>query len=237
MPAEPPIELDLPAWVEATRRRFAVCTMLAAFAVAALVLLVRFPEILVPVERTPEIDLVLLEPALPVEPESPPLPAEVTPPPVAPAEPEESDAETIAEADEQPVDIEPETPPAVDWYAPLPNVASDVLDRQQHAPSMTPEFDARRRDAQARYAPAPGNGRRPIWENVEKDTLGRTILKAGDCYRVLDDPSVINQYAMEQFTQYLVFCNNVRKGPEELPWVDELRERYSKSGEPAAQLW
>ena len=236
MPAEPPIELDHPLWVSATRRRLVVCTVSAAVLLTAVVFLVRLPPLPLLPDRAPAIDLTLLEPAAPVEPELP-KPAEVTPPPVAPAEPVESDTETMAEVDEQPVEIEPETTPAIDWYAPLPNVASDVLDRQRQAPSMTPEFDARRRDAQARYAPAPGNGQRPVWENVEKDTLGRTILKAGDCYRVLDDPSVINRYAMEQFTQYLVFCNNVRKGPEELPWVDELRERYSKSEEPAAQLW
>ena len=57
--------------------------------------------------------------------------------------------------------------------------------------------------------------------------MGKTILRAGDCYRVLDDPSVANQWLQENFTQYMTFCSNGKSIPKELPFVAEVVERYA----------
>jgi hypothetical protein len=38
-----------------------------------------------------------------------------------------------------------------------------------------------------------------IWNNVEKDQRGHTILRDGNCFRILNDPSVANQSAYENF--------------------------------------
>ena len=57
--------------------------------------------------------------------------------------------------------------------------------------------------------------------------MGRTILRAGDCYRVLDDPSAANQWLQDNFTQYMFFCSSAGKTiPKELPFVADIRERY-----------
>ena len=82
------------------------------------------------------------------------------------------------------------------------------------------EFRSHRRLA---YAPV----KKEIWDNVEKDQMGRTILRAGDCFRVLDDPSVANQWLQENFTQYMIFCSNGKTIPKALPFVAEVVERYA----------
>ena len=92
---------------------------------------------------------------------------------------------------------------------------------------MHPEFDERRRVARIRFRKSAAPVKKEIWDNVEKDQMGRTILRAGDCYRVLDDPSAANQWLQDNFTQYMFFCSSAGKTiPKELPFVAEIRERY-----------
>ena len=73
---------------------------------------------------------------------------------------------------------------------------------------------------------ATDHGPRPIWENTEKDQVGRTLLWHGDCFRVIYDPNVVNQFVFENFSQFIVFCQYQKRLPQQLPWVPEVVARY-----------
>jgi len=119
------------------------------------------------------------------------------------------------------------TSPPVDWPVLIEIIAQRSDEFAPGEPgSMSPAFDELRRVASTRYSKPLTREKKPIWENVEKDQLGRTILRSGDCYRVLDDPSAVNQWVFENFTQYLVFCETASDSPIELPFVKEILARY-----------
>ena len=138
-------------------------------------------------------------------------------------------AEDLSAEPQADVDIESDpserTTPAVDWYAVMQKaVRSDKL---YEIRTMHPEFDEQRRVARLRFRKSEAPVEKPIWENVEKDQTGRTILRAGDCYRVLDDPRVTNRWAQETFGQYMIYCDGGKSGPKELPFVEKIVERYA----------
>ena len=113
--------------------------------------------------------------------------------------------------------------PAPDWQALTQQVVKEVVAERLRPASVNPGFDERRRRAAAQFAPSRAPQRKPIWENVEVDQLGRKILVSGDCHRVIDDPNPANYETFRTFHQYLVFCTRQQSAPEELPWVDEIR--------------
>lgn len=51
------------------------------------------------------------------------------------------------------------------------------------------------------------------------------VLHSGDCYRVLDDPNVGSCEAFLTFVQFITTCTYAPDKPQELPWVNELRNR------------
>jgi hypothetical protein len=115
--------------------------------------------------------------------------------------------------------------PAVDLHAAMQKVIKS--DNLFVTPTMHPELDEQRRVARIRFRKSNAPVKKEIWDNVEKDQMGRTILRAGDCHRVLDDPSVANQWLHENFTQYMIFCSNGKTSPKALPFVAEIVERYA----------
>lgn len=115
---------------------------------------------------------------------------------------------------------------AVDWYAELA-IAAKVESLTRPEKKYMGNLDQRLQLAAERYYASTATGPRPIWENVEKDQLGRTLLWHGDCFRVIDDPSVMNQYLFENFTQFMVFCQTPYDVGRELPWVREIVARRS----------
>lgn len=160
-------------------------------------------------ERAPQ----TASPALPAQSVQPDMPAATTPP--AAARPAAAGVPT-------------------DWYGSIERVSADVISRQAAPASLHPEFDELRRIAAMRYAEPQTGIPRPIWENVEKDIYGRTLLKKGNCFRVLDDSNVGNRYAFETFEQYLTFCTwSGKRPPRNLPWVETIRARYPYLREPA----
>jgi hypothetical protein len=174
-------------------------------------------------EYSEPIQLQLVQPAkdeLPEDMDIGEQPAEALAEQLAEDFPGESQADVDIESDphEQPT-------PAVDWYAVMQEaVRSDKLYETR---TMHPEFDEQRRVARLRFRKSEAPVEKPIWENVEKDQTGRTILRAGDCYRVLDDPRVTNQWAQETFGQYMIYCEGGKSGPKELPFVEKIVERYA----------
>ncbi len=117
------------------------------------------------------------------------------------------------------------TPAAPDWYAEMDEVVAAVVAEGQETWSVNPVFDARRRAAAEQFRPSRAPVKKPIWENVERDQLGRRILVHGNCQRVIDDPNVGSNEFFRTFGQYIVSCSNYKHVPKELPWVDEVRDR------------
>lgn len=119
---------------------------------------------------------------------------------------------------------------AVDWQAAMERAAAEVIREHNEIVSMHPEFEELRRIAKERYGPAETGKPPPIWENVEQDIYGRTLLWLNDsCYKVLQDTNVGNRYAFETFERHMTFCQIVLgrdKRGRNLPWVDEIVERY-----------
>jgi hypothetical protein len=131
-----------------------------------------------------------------------------------------------------------EARPQTDWYALVPEAARAAIEAAPREYSINPGFDEKRRQAAEQFAPSQAPVKRPIWENVEKDVMGRTLLRSGDCYKVLDDPNVGNRDAFLTFGQFMVTCERPSDRPRELPWVSELqnrREGQVRYGHPAAE--
>ena len=132
--------------------------------------------------------------------------------------------EEATEAESESVDEQ-----AIDWYELLETYAKRSEEfAEQPAPSMSPHFDELRKVAATRYSKPDTREPRPIWENTELDQLGRTVLRSGDCYRVIADPSATRQWEFENFTQYITFCEGTfgRAPPVELPWVEDIVAMY-----------
>jgi len=125
-----------------------------------------------------------------------------------------------------------------DWYTSIPDAVAAVIDDAPRTYSVNPMFDEKRRQAAKQFYASKAPVTRPIWDNVEKDQLGRSILWSGDCYRVIDDPNVGSREAFETFGQYITYCMNWEESPQELPWVSEIRNRrasLARSAPPAAE--
>lgn len=123
----------------------------------------------------------------------------------------------------EPVTTEAREP--TDWYLQIPEAAKAALDARPRAYSVNPGFDEKRRAAARQFRPSEAPVERPIWENVERDTLGRTVLVSGDCYRVIDDPNVGSREAFLTFGQYMTSCAYYKRPPQKLPFVDEINSR------------
>ncbi len=146
--------------------------------------------------------------------------------------------------DEIPVEPAPAVPETsepegqTDWYAQIPDAVAAFEDSKPREYSINPGMDERRREAAEKFYRSRAPVQRPIWENVEKDSLGRTILVSGDCHRVIDDPNVGSRDQFLTFGQFLVFCSKRSRAPQELGFVKELRNRRegrSRYGHPAVE--
>jgi hypothetical protein len=176
-------------------------------------------RVLQPVQEIPQVS----EPKIEAEPVEP---TEQTREQLAEERPAAND-DIVAEEQHPEDPAAPKPSPHVDWYAALDRAAIESVEQAGKSPSMSPQFDELRLVARERYRKSEAPVKKPIWENVEKDQMGRTILRAGDCYRVLDDPSVANRWAQEHFTQYILFCGSGKQLPKELPFVADIVARYA----------
>ncbi len=223
-----------PDWQTGAEQRLRFTMVLAAIMLAGILSLVRLPP---PAELGPLLELVveLTRPAPVVEPEpevQPPLPVpqiveQQVPPSTVPEAVTEPATETprpeeAASAADAPIDWEVERDKAI-------KAVLDALEREANY-SVNPAFERARREASVRFRASLAPGAANAWDNVEKDQLGRTILRLGDgnCFQVLEDPSAVNRWAFETFDRNTVYCEfffGDSKG-KELPWVQIIRERY-----------
>lgn len=124
----------------------------------------------------------------------------------------------------------------IDWQASLERASAETVEAHSAPDSLHPAFDELRRIAAVKYAPPRTGKPPPIWENVEKDIYGRTLLRHGDCFRVLDDMNVGNRYAFETFERHVVFCEWRGEGRQKFPWVETIVARHAYLREPDGGL-
>lgn len=218
-----------PAWPGRSRRRLLASCLMSTICVAALLSVLRLPVVRQSGPATEILVRILVEE---VESIVEPLIVDDVP-------------DSVADSEQLAVPIEPGgaatedgSSDPVDWYDEIPDAVAFALDNLEKTYSANPAFDQKRRQAAAQFAPSKAVYQKPIWENVEKDTLGRSILWSGDCYRVIDDPNAGSREAFQTFGQYIVMCMNRKDTPRELPWVNEIRSRrasQARYGHPAAE--
>lgn len=117
-----------------------------------------------------------------------------------------------------------------EWEEIRDEAITQVLDaaERERAYTVNPPFTRARQHAAVRFRASLAPDQRHVWDNIEKDQLGRTILRDGNCFHVLDDPSAVNREVFETFDRSTVYCDFVfgKDGGTELPWVEIIRERY-----------
>ncbi|MDH5619261.1 MAG: hypothetical protein OEZ11_11530 [Gammaproteobacteria bacterium] len=219
---------EQPDWSRRPGRRLALNFLPSTLIVVAALMLLRLPVMDASLPLTGIVVRILASEA---RESTPPLPAERAPDAAAPATP-----------DTRPVTSVPAAPPeardSLDWYELIPDAARTAAAERPQEYSINPGMDARRRYAAENFPASQAPVERPVWENVERDTLGRTLLRSGDCYRVVDDPNVGSREAFETFGQFIVSCGRPSDKPRELPWVNELRNRREgqvRYGHPAVE--
>jgi len=223
-------------WSELVQRRLSRSMALSVVLLAALLSLVRFQvgTLDLPAERKPMEVLLPAQPErqlpeLTVPDEADSLEAETEVPEASetPLEPAATEvAEIVPQESAEAADHEGSEGIEVDWYAELERVSAEIAAQEAEPYSVNPHFEELRRVARLRYGKPQNDPPRPIWENVETDYLGRTILRDGDCFRIIDDPAVGNRYVFENFQQYMVYCTYQPSKPRDLPWVKEIQSRY-----------
>ena len=208
-----------PEWQRGSRARLLASLAIATLLIVTLIVTIRFAA---DGESSPGIEIRLVAPA---EQEPPPPEGELEPLRVEATERQlPALAEMVAPAEPDAAPEQPE-PVSRDWYSAMEEAAAAIAAAGQKTYSVNPAFDARRSAAAEQFRPSRAPPERPTWENVETDQLGRRILVSGDCHRVIDDPNVGSNEIFRTFGQFMVFCSNHRKPPQELPWVDEIRDR------------
>jgi hypothetical protein len=225
-------------------RRLIYCTIASAVAILGFIVLFDWPA-----GRPDSMSRDMIELTLPRDrPE--PQPATDRPAEQAADEPPVVDEETAVPEPPQPATVvqQEERPPAfagsqhdapaeqpeIDWQASLERASAEIIRRYSEVASLHPEFEELRRIARQRYAEPRTGKPPPIWENVEQDIYGRTLLQLGNgCYKVLDDSNVGNRYAFETFERHMLFCNVLAQAPpQQFPWVETIVERYAYLREP-----
>ena len=241
MEAIPHYPGDFPAWQVDSEKRLKISMLLSASVVVAMLSLVQLPA---PREVLPLLELVVEltrpSPVIQPEPQVLPEPAVLPPPPVTESAdeifPEPVSPERAAESATAEDVIGPGEPE--DWEARKMEAIIQVLDALEREAnySINPAFENARREASVRFRASMAPEQLHMWDSVEKDQLGRTILRLGDgsCFRVMDDPSVVNRWAFETFDQNIVYCDFAFGGKKgkELPWAEIIRERYPYLRDP-----
>jgi hypothetical protein len=216
----------MPAWSGGGQRRLFVSMVLAALFIAGGLSLLRLPDV---PDWPPVLELVvqIIKQA----------PSEVAAEDASPSTAAPASAETLRDADDPPPtagtqDLQ-DSRPYTDWNAASERAVDSYVDSQlEDYGYVNRDLAERRRRSAGQYQPGTRELPKPIWENVEKDSLGRSVLRSGDCFKVLDDPNVGSRYTQETFGQYLVQCAYIRRPPKNLPWVEDLRERYEYLQDP-----
>ena len=220
-----------PNWNEGAEQRLLASMLLAAIFVAGVLSLVRMPD-LAAFPPVVEIFVNILQDRVPeIEEETVQQPTQEA----------QRDSPLLEEAAAPPTstggDTLKESRTGTDWEAMHEQVVQKYMDLELEEAResygyFNPDLAEKRTRLAERYQPGTHEKPKPIWENVEVDTLGRTVLRDGDCYKVLDDPNVGSREAFERYGQYMAVCVYQGRYPRELPWVEEIRQRYEYLRKP-----
>ena len=224
-------------------RRLVYCTAASAVAILGFIVFFQWPAWQRDSTGTPVLELTLPRVAPEPEPVADQPPEQpVDEPPILDEEPEVVEPPQPAEvAEEDEVSAVPSAPgdddvpeqPQIDWRASLERASAEIVRRYSEIPTLHPEFEELRRVAAERYAEPRTGKPPPIWENVERDIYGRTLLNlGGGCYKVLDDTNVGNRYAFETFEKYMTFCYLAKAPRQKFPWIETIVERHAYLREP-----
>jgi hypothetical protein len=223
-------------------RRLAYCIAISTLTIAALLAVLDWPPERDGAEPVPVLDLLLTrEKARPVTEPVEELQTDDRAPDTAAQESDdrpvtEPAGEDAAAAPPAPADARDNAEREIDWQASLERASAETVEANSEPDSLHPAFDELRRIAAVKYAPPRTGKPPPIWENVEEDIYGRTLLRHGNCFRVLDDLNVGNRYAFETFEKYVVFCDVAGQGRQEFPWIETIVARYAYLREPDGGL-
>ncbi len=215
-----------PDWRSGRRRRLFLSMLISTVLVSAVLSLFRLPDI---PRTSPLLRLLVDIVRVQQEPEQPPPtpaddPAE---PPVTAPDPAPDEQRPAQPPDAPLPDKDAQTgEPRPDLEAAREAAIEAYLDRLENPPSVNPNVDRLKREFAGRYQPPTQDRPGPVWENVERDSLGRSVLRFGNCWRILDDPNVGSQEAFRTYGQHSIMCDFFGRGPRELPWVEDIRERY-----------
>jgi hypothetical protein len=239
MHAIPHVADSIPAWRSESEKRLRISMLVSATMIAVLLSVAKLPA---PREVLPLLELVVeltsVEPQR--EPELLPPPATAPVEPVQPLEPAAPAEAPVTEAPPQPAPTTAEDgPTGTDWEAIRDEVIKAVFDalEREASYSVNPPFARARKEAAVKFRASLAPEAVNAWDRVHQDQVGRTILPLGDdgaCYMVLNDPSVINRWAFENFQQNMVYCELFSRGSggKDLPWVEIIRERYPYLRDP-----
>ncbi len=219
--------LNQPEWQRQAQPRLAKSMVLAMFFITAVLALIKLPSL--PVFQQVEIEVQLLADD-PVETEEAPppeelaLPEEITPPEEI-ALPEEIVADELISTEE--IQIEPDQVVAA---------VQATVTAANHVESMHPTHTEKRRLAAINFAPSEAPIKKPIWENVETDYIGRKVLVNGDCYRVLEDCRATYQEIQRDFGQFITYCNASEKETMDVKWVEDIQQKYAYLRHPDGNI-
>ena len=220
-----------PPWNDGVEQRLLVSMLLASLLVAGALSLIRMPSV---PAWSPMVELIVrivqVAPAALPEPQ-----ALVSPEPVL--EPTQEQALTEESAPTMGRDVLEENRRGVewgiDWDAAREQAVQEYVDSQEETYGyFKPELAEKRRSLSERYQPRTRPLPKPIWENVEIDTLGRSVLRDGNCFKVLDDPNVGSREAFEMFGQFIAVCTWQPHIYKPLPWVADIVQRYDYLRDP-----
>ncbi len=133
----------------------------------------------------------------------------------------------VVQAEKLPAVIEPAEPQRTDWYAITESAAQEAVTATNRVDSMHPAFAEKRRLAAINFPASQASVKKPIWENVVTDNIGRKILVSGDCYRVLEDPRATYYEIHRELGQFLTYCSPDNEAPIGVAWVDDIRDNYA----------
>jgi hypothetical protein len=220
-----------PPWNEGAEQRLFASMLLATLLVAGALSLIRLP--VVPA-WSPVVDLLVRIVNKP--PAETPAEAQVESEPLPPAESQAAES-TASPPLTMGGETLQESRAGTDWDTLRDEVVQEYLDREVETYGyFNPDLAEKRSRLAERYQPGTHEKPKPIWENVELDTLGRTVLRSGDCIKVLDDPNVGSREVFEKFGQFMVQCTYQGRYPRELPWVDDIRQRYEYLRNPGGYV-
>ena len=217
-----------PPWSDGAQQRLFVSMLLATMLVAGALSLFRWPTL---PAWSPLLELVVRivgdTPAAVSDADAPVAPAPTLTQSQEQADQAAEPAPTVGR------DVLEENREAVDWDAARDRAVQEYVDSQLESYGyVNPELAEKRRSLSERYQPRMRPLPKPIWENVEIDTLGRKVLRDGNCFKVLDDPNVGSREAFELFGQFMAVCTWQPSVYKPLPFVDDVRERYGYFRDP-----